>query len=148
MGKKKEDGTYSPILISEKHGPTQATEKARIEKAGGKVLFGRVQGVLAVARAFGDIDYKLPNCMGSDDFVTAKPFLNKVEITDDVEFLIIACDGLWDTLSYDDAVQFVANSRNSGRPPQETVELLVHQSLEKGTMDNVTAIVVYIDHKP
>jgi serine/threonine protein phosphatase PrpC len=65
----------------------------------------------------------------------------------DVEFMIVACDGLWDKVSYSEAVDLVAAGKNSGKPAKETVELLVKHSLDRGTMDNVTTIVVYFHHQ-
>ena len=50
-----------------------------------------------------------------------------------------------DKLSYQDSVDFVSNSRLSGRDVNETVELLVKNSLDKGSLDNITAICVYFN---
>jgi serine/threonine protein phosphatase PrpC len=148
LGKRTED-SYEAILLSEKHKPTDQGEKDRIKKAGGHVVFGRVMGSLAVARAFGDRDFKHPFNKAEDHFVSSDPFIKKLEFNvDDDEFLIISCDGLWDRLSYQQAVEFVANCRNEGKHPTETSQLLVKESLERGTLDNVTAIVVYLPTKP
>lgn len=38
---------------------------------------------------------------------------------DGVEFIIIACDGLWDTVEYQQAVDFVAKKRKKGKSPSE-----------------------------
>jgi serine/threonine protein phosphatase PrpC len=95
MGVKKDD-RYEAVLLSEKHKP--ATEKPRVEKAGGRVIFGRIGGNLAVSRALGDIEYKFPynqKTGGSDDWVTSDPYTNKYELTPDVGFIVLACDGLW-----------------------------------------------------
>ena len=39
--------------MSEKHKPSDTSERQRIEAAGGGVFFNRVCGTLAVSRAFG-----------------------------------------------------------------------------------------------
>lgn len=44
--------------MSEDHKPEDYGEKTRIERAGGVVHFGRVEGNLAVSRALGDFEYK------------------------------------------------------------------------------------------
>jgi len=75
--------------------------------------------------------------------VSAEAYLNKIEILPEHDFLIISCDGLWDKLTYDEAVEFVANAKSEGKQPEEVAQLLVKDALERGTMDNVTAIVVY-----
>ncbi|CAL5335820.1 unnamed protein product [Camellia sinensis] len=57
--------------LSRDHKPDLEAEKDRILKAGGFVQYGRVNGSLNLARAIG------------------------VELCDDDEFLVIACDGIW-----------------------------------------------------
>lgn len=83
------------------HKPTDTKEHARITDAGGKVLNGRVDGGLALSRAFGDFEYK----MRSD----LPPVRQKVSAEPDCiyvhrrpghdEFVLLACDGLWDVSS-------------------------------------------------
>jgi len=143
LGKRNENGTHEAILLSKKHKPTDQEEKDRIKKAGGHVVFGRVMGSLAVARALGDRDFKFPFNKAEGDFVSAEPYVTKIPIEPEDDFLIVSCDGLWDKLSYESAVEFVAKCRNQGKSPEETAQLLVKDSLERGTLDNVTAIIVY-----
>ena len=47
----------------------------------------RVDGQLAVARAFGDKSLKI--------HLSSEPHVQKVKIDDTTEFLILASDGLW-----------------------------------------------------
>lgn len=48
------------VELSHDHKPYNPDEKARVEKAGGSIHANRIQGQLAVSRAFGDFDYKVP----------------------------------------------------------------------------------------
>jgi len=114
-----------------------------VEQAGGQVIFGRVLGSLAVSKAMGDIDFKHPYNKAHADFVSAVPYINKVEINSNNPFMIIACDGLWDKLTYQNAVDFVVKCRKEGKTPSETAQLIVKHSLDLGSLDNVTAIIVY-----
>jgi len=141
---KKNGSALDSVLLSEKHKPSDPAEKERVDKAGGQVFFGRVMGTLAVSRAFGDIEFKFPHNVGSGDFVSAVPFIRKIQLTPDTTFLVIACDGLWDKLTYQDAVDFTANAVKCGKEVNETAQLIVQDSLDKGTLDNVTAIVIYL----
>jgi len=59
--------------------------------------------------------------------------------------LILACDGLWDVMTHDQAADFVHKARQAGQNPEEVARALVFEALRKKTDDNVTVIVVYID---
>ncbi|XP_034587592.1 probable protein phosphatase 2C 52 isoform X2 [Setaria viridis] len=81
------------IALSEDHKPNRSDERKRIESAGGIVMWAgtwRVGGVLAMSRAFGNRLLK--------QFVIAEPEIQEQEIDDELEFLIIASDGLWDVV--------------------------------------------------
>jgi hypothetical protein len=71
-----------------------AGEKARIVAAGGFVDFGRVNGNLALSRAIGDFEFKKSADLSPEQqIVTVYPDVIVHDITDDDEFLVIACDG-------------------------------------------------------
>ena|SRR6201996_4931904 len=73
-----------------------AAEKARICAAGGFVDFGRVNGNLALSRAIGDFEFKKSAELPPEQqIVTAFPDVNEHDITEDDEFLVVACDGVW-----------------------------------------------------
>jgi serine/threonine protein phosphatase PrpC len=91
----------SSILLTEKHKPNAPSEKKRIEDAGGQVVFGRVLGSLAVSKALGDMDFKHPYNKAEGDFVSADPYIQRLELTPANPFIVIACDGLWDKVSYE-----------------------------------------------
>ncbi|CAG4988496.1 unnamed protein product [Parnassius apollo] len=54
----------------------------------------RVNGQLAVSRAIGDANYK--------PYVTAQPEIALVELDGDEDFIVVACDGLWDFVTEDE----------------------------------------------
>jgi hypothetical protein len=69
-------------------------EKARITAAGGFVDFGRVNGNLALSRAIGDFEFKKSAGLSPEQqIVTAYPDVVVHDISDDDEFLVVACDG-------------------------------------------------------
>jgi serine/threonine protein phosphatase PrpC len=143
-----EDGTSSwhePLVLSKKHKPNDPDEKERIKKAGGHVVFGRVMGSLAVARAVGDREFKYPFNHGEADFVSAVPWIQSIDINPgQEEFLILSCDGLWDKMTYERAIHFVSRHRHEfNKELAETVKLLGQHSIERGSLDNVTATLVY-----
>jgi len=97
--------------MSEDHKPDLEEEKSRIEKAGGYVEDNRVNGVLSLSRSFGDLDYKQskklpPECQ----MITSYPDVKIEKITSESDFLIIACDGVWDCMRSQEAVDYVKES--------------------------------------
>lgn len=63
------------------------------------MLNKRVLGILAVTRSFGDHSYKR--------YVTAKPFVNRVELNEEAEFVVLASDGVYDVMGDEDVTHFV-----------------------------------------
>ncbi|KAL9651851.1 hypothetical protein ABK040_000198 [Willaertia magna] len=98
--------------LSYDHKPHLNNEKSRILKAKSYVEFGRVNGTLAVSRAFGDLSYKKYEKVSPEEqAVTALPEIKRVivDLSDESEynFVIMACDGVWDVMSNTDATSFV-----------------------------------------
>ncbi|KAI8011070.1 putative protein phosphatase 2C 60 [Camellia lanceoleosa] len=80
--------------LSRDHKPDLKAEKDRILKAGGFVQYGWVNGSLNLARAI-DMELKQNKSLPAEkQIVTAYPDVNTVELCDDDEFLVIACDGI------------------------------------------------------
>ena len=96
--------------VSHDHKPDSAKEKNRIYKSGGWVSEGRIQGNLNLSRSFGDFEYKQDkNLSAKDQMITAYPEINIEIIDDNCEFIIVACDGIWDCLTPQEACDFIRN---------------------------------------
>ena len=131
-----EDGDDYVVPLSTDHKPNLPEEKARIEAAGGVVLYPhgycpRVDGTLAVSRALGDFEFKTP--------IESPPELQKVTAVPEVfaweqtladKQIVVATDGLWDVVSNDDAMTMT------------TPEHLIERATQKGSQDNITVIVL------
>ncbi|RLN04654.1 putative protein phosphatase 2C 9 [Panicum miliaceum] len=101
-----------PVALSVDHKPDRPDELARIEAAGGRVIYWdgpRVLGVLAMSRAIGD-GYLKP-------FVSSEPEVTVTERTDEDECLILASDGLWDVVTNEMACEVVRACFRSNGPP-------------------------------
>ncbi|KAI9723495.1 MAG: Protein phosphatase 2C 2 [Chrysothrix sp. TS-e1954] len=108
-----------------------SAEKSRICAAGGFVDFGRVNGNLALSRAIGDFEFKKSADLPPESqIVTAFPDVSVHEVSDDDEFLVIACDGIWDCQSSQAVVEFV---RRGIVAKQEL------QAISENMMDNCLA---------
>lgn len=116
--------------LAHDHRALDPSEMHRIESLGGQISRGRVNGSLAVSRALGDPTFK--------PFVTSRPYTTELILDDQDEFLIIACDGVWDMCSDQDAVDLVRHIEDPTKASQE----LVRHALFNGSMDNITCVVV------
>ena len=124
------------VRLTRDHKADDADEVNRIEAAGGFILRKRVMGVLAVARSFGDFTLK--------QYVTAEPFTTTTKLDCTSEFLIIACDGVWDVLEDQDAVDIVRQCAASDSKRKLAGKALVRAAITSGSTDNVTAMVVWL----
>jgi len=124
----------SAAAVSEDHKPNRPDEKARVQAAGGRVIFAgcwRVQGDLAVSRAFGDAHLKKFG-------VSAQPELKSFTVGDQDAFLVLASDGLWDVVDEQMCGKSVARSRD----PLDAARTLCDMASTRGSMDNITVLVV------
>lgn len=95
---------------TEDHKPYSPLEKERIESAGGSVSLQRINGSLAVSRALGDFSYKgAENRTPTEQMVSPEPEVCVVERSPMDEFLVLACDGVWDTISNEELCAFIHN---------------------------------------
>ncbi|POW20569.1 hypothetical protein PSHT_03420 [Puccinia striiformis] len=115
---------------SRKQGRSDQQEAQRITDAGGYVMNNRVNGVLAVTRSLGDSSMK--------EFVVGSPFTTETTLTGEDQFLIIACDGLWDVCGDQDAVELIMNVKD----PQEASRVLLDHALSQFSTDNLSVMVV------
>lgn len=72
-------------------------------------MMQRVNGSLAVSRALGDYEYKNVEGRGPcEQLVSPEPeiFMHTRDDAED-EFLVLACDGIWDVMSNEDLCQYI-----------------------------------------
>lgn len=118
------------VRLTHDHKASDPAEVARIQEAGGFVIMNRVNGMLAVTRALGDLTMK--------DHVTCEPFVSTTDLQEGDTHLIVACDGVWDVMEDDEAAGVVAAASSS----QEAATRLLRQSLKAGSTDNISVMVV------
>lgn len=133
------------IQLSFDHKPHNAEERARIEAAGGYVSMKRVDGDLAVSRCLGDFHYKSSPELPPDlQKVTCIPdfvVVNRDLLCD--EFILLACDGIWDVLSCWQCSDLIQTILDEGETDLGlVVEEVLDVCLEKQSKDNMTALLV------
>jgi len=159
-------------------------KKKRIFNSGAFIEFGRVNGTLAVSRAFGDINYKDNTKLKPEEqAVSAEPEINRIKINinqqqqqqllniDNLSFVVIACDGIWDVMKSEEAVEYVKNkikdqqqkfiqnhNQQNGNQNNDNLEfninnidvvqicqeLIDHCVLDLESKDNVSALIVLL----
>ena len=126
-------------VLTTDHTPQLLSEKLRIEEEGGTIEFGYLNGALAVSRAVGDLD---PITQEKTKGLSATPDVSTHVLSDQDDFLILACDGVWDVLQSHVAVSLARRSLAADHDVEKTSEMLVKQALRRGSEDNCTAVVV------
>ncbi|CAA3028635.1 probable phosphatase 2C 9 isoform X1 [Olea europaea subsp. europaea] len=121
------------IQLSIDHEPN--TERGSIENRGGFVSnmpgdVARVDGQLAVSRAFGDKNLK--------SHLRSDPDITDADIDEDSDFLILASDGLWKVMSNQEAVDLVMTIND----PQKAAKQLSTEALNRESKDDISVIVV------
>jgi len=122
--------------LSEDHKPDLPRERNRIEALGGSVRwYGcyRVEGDLAVSRAFGDKDLK--------KYVPSDPDLRKEKLQKGDEFIVLASDGLWDVMSNQEVVDHVKKHSKKGTNMTSAAHALVVEAYNRNSTDNITCVV-------
>ncbi|MBA0627364.1 hypothetical protein Godav_004886 [Gossypium davidsonii] len=133
--------------LSKDHKPELELEKDRILKAGGFIQVGRINGSLNLARAIGDAEFKQNKTLPAEkQIVTANPDINAVELCDDDEFLVLACDGIWDCMSSQQLVDYVREQLSSETKLSAICERVFDRCLAPTAggegCDNMTMILV------
>lgn len=101
------------VDLSQDHKPTDPVERHRIESNRGYVKDGRINGKLNVSRGFGDfhLKQKAPSNVSSstwykhNQIMTAYPKVNLTYLDKEIDFIVIACDGIWNSISSSDVVR-------------------------------------------
>lgn len=146
------DGTVIPMSVD--HKPDQEIEKSRIQKAGGYVSEGRVNDNLNLSRAIGDLEYKKnPSLKPEQQIISAFPDVTVKPIDKSFNFVLIGCDGIWETLSAKDICTLI-EARLSSNPNvklSSVVEDLLDKLIAKETMegvgcDNMSAVLIQFKH--
>ncbi|CAM0910387.1 unnamed protein product [Alopecurus aequalis] len=126
------------IPLSDDHKPNRRDEQTRIENAGGRVSYDgytwRVDGILAMSRAFGN--------RGLKKYVIAEPDIQEAEVSSDLEYLVLATDGLWDVVRNEDVISLVGATDGTEAAAMELTEL----AHARHSSDNITCVVVRFHH--
>lgn len=157
--------------LSFDHKPKNLGELIRIHNDGGYVSQNRVNSILALSRAFGDFNFKLHNNNNHGRFhlsrnnkkipltapeeyqVTVEPDIiyQKLDSLKD-EFLVVACDGIWDCYKSNDLIHLIRHQLSLGKKLTEINEIILDNCIGMANtitgigFDNMTIIIIAL-HK-
>jgi len=142
------------VAVTEDHTPERLDEKKRVERSGGLVLNVRgawriaapanpnamtkasrreYQG-LAMTRSLGDLYFKQPTMLS-----TPEPDVKVLPLTEKDLFVVLATDGIFTHLSNQEVVDLASRHWND---PEEASKNIVRTAFQKGSDDNLTAVVI------
>ena len=144
--------------LSEDHKPGQEGERSRIMAAGGFLSniggVTRVNGNLNLSRAIGDLKYKTNSGLpANEQIITAEPDVKHVALTPEDSFFLLACDGVWDVMTNQQACDFVSQRIEQNKDLKVVAGELLDACLASSPSetqgigcDNMTAIIVKLKH--
>lgn len=132
------------------HKPINPSERERIQNAGGSVMIQRVNGSLAVSRALGDYEYKCVEGKGPcEQLVSPEPEIyNCPRAFAKDEFVVLACDGIWDVMTNDDLREYIHWRLRVTNDLVKISNEVLDMCLNKGSRDNMSIIIVTFPGAP
>jgi serine/threonine protein phosphatase PrpC len=122
------------IQITKEHKCNDIKEVERIKKMGGIVFSNRVFGTLMLTRSFGDKEMKKYGVISTPDCYCHK-------IRDEDLYIVIASDGIWDSVCEEELMQMGGEKLSSDDFSKNLVKL----ARDKGTRDNISCIVIKLN---
>ena len=130
--------TYEQITID--HKPDDKIEAKRINDIGGEI-YKDSEGVyrignLSLSRAFGDGD--------NAPYISHVPDIYTIKITKQNEFIVMACDGLWDVIENNELYKLLKEYQT--KKIVNYASKLATEALERGSTDNISIIILELDN--
>ncbi|XP_010465755.1 PREDICTED: probable protein phosphatase 2C 43 [Camelina sativa] len=137
------------VDMSFDHKSTFEPERRRVEDLGGYFEGEYLYGDLAVTRALGDWSVKRFSPLGgSFSPLISDPDIQQMILTEEDEFLVMGCDGVWDVMTSQYAVTFVRQGLRRHGDPRRCAMELGREALRLDTSDNVTVVVICLTSSP
>lgn len=146
------DGRVEELSVD--HKPENESETTRITKAGGTIVNGRVEGNLNLSRGLGDLHYKAnKNLKAEEQMICAYPDVKVKELTSDISYILMGCDGVYEIWSSQEIGTFVLNEAKASTVKLTTIiEKLLDSIISPDYMktggagcDNMTCILIKLN---
>ena len=123
-----QNGNVKRLTID--HKPSNPEEQKYIESMGGNVQEGRLNGIISVSRALGDSYF--------GNTIKHEPTIIEEEINEK-SFILLACDGVWDVLSDEKAIDLIKSEID----PMSAAKQLKQYAFENGSEDNISVATIF-----
>ena len=122
------------VQLTEDHNCKNQKEREELKKKGILIFQNRVFGSLSLTRTMGDLEFK-------KEGMTCVPFIKKIFLDkDDVNYIIIASDGIWDVVNEEKLFEIYKGLKNGNS--EEFCNLLVDYAMNNDSNDNISCIVL------
>eukprot|EP01017_Pseudomicrothorax_dubius_P028512 TRINITY_DN3388_c0_g1_i4.p1 TRINITY_DN3388_c0_g1~~TRINITY_DN3388_c0_g1_i4.p1 ORF type:complete len:642 (+),score=110.25 TRINITY_DN3388_c0_g1_i4:89-2014(+) len=165
------EGGTKVAQLSRDHRPLEDSEFTRIIDAGGFVhqmptpagsggldgsfvMAGPYRvfpGRLSVSRTFGDVEAKRPEFGGKPNVVIATPDVEDFKLGSEHDFIVLACDGIFDVLSSEEVIRTVWETardhvaKNIHDLCAAAVENILRFAFARKANDNLTVSIIALD---
>jgi len=123
------------VRLSEEHKPSVKSEADRVKALGAFItedVTCRINGMIGISRALGDHMMK--------ELIISTPHIHITEITPDDRLLILACDGVWDVLTDQEAVDVIKSEPDAAAMSKR----LLIEAIKRDSTDNISVIVIIL----
>ena len=140
--------------LNREHQIVIESEKDRVIKSGATVQGYRINGMLNLTRAIGDLRFKKNKSLKRyEQSVIAVPDVTRIDNIDNIDFIIMACDGVWDCVKRQLLCEFMEKEINEN--PEADLSEILKKIFDKcispvlgiilGT-DNMSCIIIQFLH--
>ncbi|ANQ06243.1 Protein phosphatase 2C [Plasmodium coatneyi] len=133
------NGRAVAVTVDHRAGGNKKEEERIITSGGVLDDEGYLGGCLGVCRGFGSFDKKTREKLKG---LVCEPDLFQIKLTEDDEFLIICCDGIFDVMTSQEAVNTVRASLVESSDPTVAAEALCQLAYKRKALDNLSVVVV------
>ena len=141
--------------LNKEHQTIIESEKERVLKSGANIVGYRINGMLNLTRAIGDLKFKSNyNLKRHEQSVISLPDITKIEYTEDIDFIIMGCDGVWDCVKRQLICEYIDKQirENPDKDLSEILKIIFDKCVSPvwgvilGT-DNMSCIIIQFLHK-
>ena len=141
--------------LNKEHQIIIKAEKDRVLKSGASIIGYRINGMLNLTRAIGDLVFKSNNNKKIyEQSVISIPEITIIEETDDIDFIIMGCDGVWDCVKRHNVCEFIDKQikENPKKDLSDFLEVIFEECVSQASgvvlgTDNMSCIIIQFLNK-